>query len=195
MVVNLLSRVKPSTEAGNKRVKDELAKMSPWAKLALYGYLGTMLLSALFAQYTVTGTLRIYPRIFFPISLFLQGTFYLCFLLALSRTEGRMFVKVRWHILDFTQAAVVLFFWQAVRASLFIFQHGNKMGYQPFESHEDLGTRYLLVNVAFYNSGIAMAYLSLVAIASYALGIDNPALVHYNSSKIIKVSPVDLGNS
>ena len=184
-----------TAEEGSRRIHDTLAKSNHWASAALLIYLFTMVGTFLVARNILTGTLRLYPRLFFAASLFLQGMSFLAFQYFVVQTPGRMYVKIRWEVQLFTTMGVLFFVWQAAEALCFVFEHGNRMGFQPFEKAGDLGTRYLTSHFAFFWSGLCMTFISASVVASYSLGTDNPALIYFNSAKIIKVARIDLNNS
>lgn len=184
--------VEKSGEEGNRRVQDSLAKTSHWASAALYIYLFTMAGTFFIARNILMGSLHLFPRLFFPASLFLQGMSFLAFQYFLVQTPGKLWVKIQWEIDLFTVMGILLYIWQAAEAISFVFTHGNRRGFQPFEQYGDLGTSFLTSHLAFFVSGFFMTYIAACTATSYSLGTDTPAVVHFNANKIIKVSPLDL---
>lgn len=173
----------------------QLAKSNDWAKLALYGYLLTVAGTAVGGWYNMIGTLALFPRIFFPLSLLLQGTFLNIFWWFVIAEPGTLYVQIRWDIQRFNIMAVLGYIFEVQVAWAFLYSYGNKRDLQPFESPNDLGTSYLTVNYIFFVVGIAMTWISLITVSSYAHGTNNPAEITCSKGKIIKIKELDLNNT
>jgi hypothetical protein len=143
-------------------------KPSPWVSFMLYVFLLDLLIVVAGNYASLTGSKKIYPRVFFGVFVVAIPVFLLFNITNLVYAKP-MFQRVRWDLYQLLLGGCLgislasIFAWQHVRC------HGNESGTSPLEIRGDLGTTFVLAHAVSLFVAIGLIKLVACAIIGYSL--------------------------
>ena len=141
---------------------------SPWISLMLYALLANTFVLFMGSYASLTGSTKIYPRLFFGI--FVAAIpFFLVSGITILMWSKKLYPRVLWDLVLVVFIGYMAWGLTTGLALKHILTHGNESGTMPFEVLGDLGSTFIVAHSAVFFSSIFVVLVCARAILGYSL--------------------------